>query len=469
MSSAHCILPFTRDSTEQLSVHHPHLPELGPDPIYRLPMAPCSSQYDNPLPHLTPQFGVCGEQGQQSEAEMTWQELMSLAELQLQGLDTDGEMAADPTFYGGPAYPLPPPPPPPPMDPYCLSGPPAQAWHGHAGTPAPGVYALPVYEGGPRAPGFEGGCCLALGDRPTDRPSEAGCCERGSDGGSDSGLSLDSSPNAGSEGWGAAPSLRGCPWGHGGLALPPLPLPQPQLQLQLQLQQQQQQRPVSRGKRDSSNRDERRAQALRIPLATEAMVNLPVDDFNELVSRHRLSEQQLTLARDIRRRGKNKVAAQNCRQRKLENIARLERDLLALRLERERLAGEREEVGAQLRRAERRVGELSRRVFAALRDPRGLPYSPEEFSLQQAADGGVYLVRCVAGGQEEGQGANLLDTSTCEEKRRKIWVHPGPFASSGRPKQWHRQQSTFNLASPLVVQLPFQVVLVERCVTGKAG
>ncbi|XP_078394062.1 transcription factor NF-E2 45 kDa subunit-like [Cetorhinus maximus] len=391
MSSAHCILPFTRDGTEQLSVHHPHLPELVPDPIYRLPMAPCSSQYDAPLQHLAPQFGACGEQGQQSEAEMTWQELMSLAELQLQGLDTDGDMAADPSFYGGPVYP----PPLPPPDPYCLSGLPAQAWHGHGGAMAPGGYALPPYDGGPPAPGLEGGCCPPL----EDRLPEPGFYKRREDAGSDSGLSLDSSPNAGSEGcgggetpgWGAASGLRGgCQWSYGGLTLPPV-------------QQQQQQRPGSRGKRDSSNRDERRAQALRIPLATEAIVHLPVDDFNELVSRHRLTEQQLTLARDIRRRGKNKVAAQNCRQRKLENIARLERDLLGLRLERERLAGEREEVGRQLRQAERRVGELSRRVFAALRDPRGLPYPPEEFSLRQAADGGVYLIRCVAGGQEEGE------------------------------------------------------------------
>ncbi|GCB85116.1 hypothetical protein scyTo_0025783 [Scyliorhinus torazame] len=155
-----------------------------------------------------------------------------------------------------------------------------------------------------------------------------------------------------------------------------------------------------RGKRESSTRDARRAQALRIPLATEAIVNLPVDDFNELVSRHRLSEQQLALARDIRRRGKNKVAAQNCRQRKLENVARLEGELGGLRAERQRLAGEREEVGRQLRQAERRVAELARQVFAALRDPQDRPYSPDEFSLRQTPDGGVYLEPCGAGGRE---------------------------------------------------------------------
>ena len=64
-----------------------------------------------------------------------------------------------------------------------------------------------------------------------------------------------------------------------------------------------------------------------------------MDEFNDLLSKNDLSEEQLNICRDIRRRGKNKVrsclnilikmicvpqvAAQNCRQRKTEQIEEL--------------------------------------------------------------------------------------------------------------------------------------------------
>lgn len=44
-----------------------------------------------------------------------------------------------------------------------------------------------------------------------------------------------------------------------------------------------------------------------IPLEVHDIINLPMDEFNERLSKHDLSEAQLSLIRDIRRRGKNKV------------------------------------------------------------------------------------------------------------------------------------------------------------------
>ena len=37
------------------------------------------------------------------------------------------------------------------------------------------------------------------------------------------------------------------------------------------------------------------------------IVNFPMDEFNDLLSKRELTEEQLNLCRDIRRRGKNKV------------------------------------------------------------------------------------------------------------------------------------------------------------------
>lgn len=60
--------------------------------------------------------------------------------------------------------------------------------------------------------------------------------------------------------------------------------------------------------RDKSlSRDERRAKELLIPLGIEDIVNLSMDEFNEKLSTYDFNETQLTLIRDIRRRGKNKV------------------------------------------------------------------------------------------------------------------------------------------------------------------
>ena len=54
-------------------------------------------------------------------------------------------------------------------------------------------------------------------------------------------------------------------------------------------------------------RDERKALSLGLPITVHDIINLPMDEFNDMLSKHDLSEDQLTLCRDIRRRGKNKV------------------------------------------------------------------------------------------------------------------------------------------------------------------
>ncbi|XP_074836025.1 transcription factor NF-E2 45 kDa subunit [Carettochelys insculpta] len=140
------------------------------------------------------------------------------------------------------------------------------------------------------------------------------------------------------------------------------------------------------------SRDERRALAMKIPFPTEKIINLPVDDFNELVSKYPLTEPQLALIRDIRRRGKNKVAAQNCRKRKLENIVQLEQELEQLGRERQQLLQDRCEVDKTLGLMRQKLGQLYREVFLMLRDDAGNPYSPDEYSLQLTADGGIFLV-----------------------------------------------------------------------------
>lgn len=140
------------------------------------------------------------------------------------------------------------------------------------------------------------------------------------------------------------------------------------------------------------SRDEQRAKALKIPFTVSMIINLPVDDFNELMSKHQLNEAQLALVRDIRRRGKNKVAAQNCRKRKMENIVGLEGDLDSLKEEKERLLSEKSQNAADLKEMKQQLNSLYLEVFSLLRDEEGNSYSPSDYSLQQSTNGSIFLV-----------------------------------------------------------------------------
>ncbi|XP_019945790.2 nuclear factor erythroid 2-related factor 2a [Paralichthys olivaceus] len=139
-------------------------------------------------------------------------------------------------------------------------------------------------------------------------------------------------------------------------------------------------------------RDEQRARALKIPMSVSRIINMPVDDFNEMMSKHPLNEAQLALVRDIRRRGKNKVAAQNCRKRKMENIVGLEGELDSLKEEKERLLSEKSQNITNIKEMKQQVNSLYLEVFSLLRDEKGNPYSPSDYSIQQSTDGSVFLV-----------------------------------------------------------------------------
>ncbi|XP_022333022.2 uncharacterized protein LOC111130344 isoform X2 [Crassostrea virginica] len=139
-------------------------------------------------------------------------------------------------------------------------------------------------------------------------------------------------------------------------------------------------------------RDKKRLEELKVPLSMEQIVDSPVEEFNEILTRHKLSESQLQLIRDIRRRGKNKVAAQNCRKRKMDVIVTLEDEMTQLKESREKLMAERQMIDKQTRDMKDKYSALYREIFLSLRDEHGRPYDPAQFSLQQSSDGNVFLV-----------------------------------------------------------------------------
>lgn len=93
------------------------------------------------------------------------------------------------------------------------------------------------------------------------------------------------------------------------------------------------------------------------------IINLPMDEFNERLSKYDLSETQLSMIRDIRRRGKNKVAAQNCRKRKLDQILCLADEVQEVRKRKERLHHERESALSERKRIMKKFSDLYMHIF----------------------------------------------------------------------------------------------------------
>lgn len=92
-----------------------------------------------------------------------------------------------------------------------------------------------------------------------------------------------------------------------------------------------------------------------------------MDEFNERLSKYDLHEQQLSLIRDIRRRGKNKVAAQNCRKRKLDQILSLADEVEEVRKRKERLIKEQEAALAERKRIIKKFQDLYKHIFEVRR------------------------------------------------------------------------------------------------------
>ncbi|XP_051903294.1 transcription regulator protein BACH1b isoform X2 [Hippocampus zosterae] len=111
-----------------------------------------------------------------------------------------------------------------------------------------------------------------------------------------------------------------------------------------------------------------RARQVDLPFSVDHAVSLNHVDLQNLLSQHALTSQQVDLINDVRRRSKNRLAAQRCRKRKLECIANLQEEINKLKCEREKLLVEQNCLRHLKTTTRLSVRTLTQRVCSEARD-----------------------------------------------------------------------------------------------------
>ncbi|XP_051934445.1 transcription regulator protein BACH1-like [Hippocampus zosterae] len=108
----------------------------------------------------------------------------------------------------------------------------------------------------------------------------------------------------------------------------------------------------------------RRAAEIQLPFPVEHISTLSRSAFQQLLKRHSMTPEQLDFVHDVRRRSKNRAAAQRCRKRKMDSIHHLDSEIKTLKSEKAKLLQERAELERNLEETRQSLSRLCKSVGA---------------------------------------------------------------------------------------------------------
>lgn len=126
------------------------------------------------------------------------------------------------------------------------------------------------------------------------------------------------------------------------------------------------------------------------PYTQDELIDMDVDHFNTLISK--LDDIRQLVLRDMRKRGKNKHAARNCRKRKLDVIDNLDNNVDLLEKQRELLLKEQQLLLEETRQIHEKTVWLNNYILERLYDETGNSYADSDYTLEYTTDGNVYVV-----------------------------------------------------------------------------
>ncbi|XP_058484397.1 transcription regulator protein BACH1-like isoform X2 [Solea solea] len=112
---------------------------------------------------------------------------------------------------------------------------------------------------------------------------------------------------------------------------------------------------------DSESYARERARQVQLPFSVDWIVDLSRNDFQQLLKQQEFTREQLDFVHDMRRRSKNRLAAQRCRKRKLDCIYNLQYEINKL-TEREKLMMEKSQLRQMKMKTCHSVSALCQRV-----------------------------------------------------------------------------------------------------------